>query len=499
MASLSDRLCQLGGADLKVLERARSEHSKLAALGLVMLFTASVAALSMVFALRNAVLVVVDENTWVPAAHQPTDRLVLAIILGILWGCLILALDRALIITMQDVAGPRVILYALPRLALAIVIGMVVSIPITIQAFHSEIAAEIKSQNIDSLEQTRNEIQNGPVARDLKNVRDEIETQEKILRGDVESVETPESKAAQTRYDNAVTAEQSANEDQATRYTAMICERTGAGASHPECNGIASDIPGRGDLYYAREKEYNDAYARWQSAKSELTAAKTELEGERTKAANASSGRLAEEQTQANIKLCGTRPESNPIAPDPTCTTGLRQKEKYLDTQLQAMLDPGAILSRQGLSQQIKALFSLGSAHLWVAALFMVIELLPVLVKMFMAIKGVTQYDRIAKKLRDEEFFGIESDTEERQSQRDREVRKRETIREDMLKKEIALGKTANEHVAEEMELILTDALQQWSAQVRATLNANPATQGSSRPKTTQTASPYGLPDEDDL
>lgn len=499
MASLSDRLCQLGGADLEVLAEAKSERNKLAALGLVMLFTASVAALSMVFALRNAVLVVVDENTWVPAEHQPIGRLVLSIILGILWGCLILALDRALIITMQDVAGWRVILYALPRLILALVIGMVVSIPITIQVFHSEIVAEIKSQNIESLDQAREDIQNGKVAKDLQAARDEILAQEKILRGEIEGFSTPELTAAQARYDNAVESEESARADQDAKYKAMICERTGAGASHPECQGIASDVPGRGDLYYAREREYNEAYGRWESAKSEVAAAKIALGQATADAASANSGRLAEEQNQANITLCGTKPDSEPPEPDSSCTTGLRQQEKDLDNQLQGMLDPGAILSRQGLAQQIEALFSLGAFHLWVAALFVVIELLPVLVKVFMAIKGVTQYDRIAKKLREEEFLGIESNTEELQAQRDREVRKRETIREDMLQREINLGQTANKHVADEMELILAAALTEWSAQVRATLSANPATQGSRSSTTTQTVSPYGLPDENDL
>lgn len=499
MSGVSDRLCQLAGADLDVLDHARSDRTKLTALGLVLVFTASVAALSMVFALRNAVFVVVDPETWAPAAAQPISRLVVAIVLGLVWGLFILALDRALIITMQDVSGPRVLLYAIPRLLLAFVIGVVVAVPLTIQIFHAEVIDIVKQNNIERVEEGREKIQGGPAAQSLAKVREEIAAQELILSGTIDAVSTPEFVAAQAAHEQAVAAEAKARDTRDAKYRAMLCEREGAGSRHPDCEGVASDTPGEGELFAARQREYDAEFRNWSKADEALRAAERELETARIGALSASKGSLADAQQQASIALCGLLPDSEPPTANPKCDTGLRAQEKAIDATLQGMLEPSATLGKQGLSQQISALFELGSAHLWIAGLFMVVEMAPVIVKVFMAYKGESQYDRVARKLRDEEYASIESDIEEKQAIRDRAVRKREKIRDDMLNREIALGTTANKHVVAEMEVILKDALREWSDQIRESHANNPPASGASAPLPQNGAnqpSPYGLPDE---
>lgn len=496
MRRLTDLLAMLAGADLEVLAQAKSERGKLVSLGLVMIGTASVAALSMVFALRNAVFVVVDPKTWLPAKDQPVGMLLVSIIIGMLWGCMILVLDRALIITMQDVAGRRALLYAAPRVLLAIVIGVVVSTPITLQVFHSEITAQVKLQNQEELNDNQREVENGETAQKLKEVQEEIDRLERVLRGELGTVTTPELAVAQDAYDLAVQKEASERDLKDKAYVAMICEVEGAGATHPDCQGVSSNVPGRGDLYYAREAEYFNALGRWNTAKTVLADAEKSLQIALAAAAEEQRGSLGAAQEQAQLDLCGIAPNSSPPVADVDCGTGLRNQAEGLRETLLALQDPQAFLNRQGLSQQITALMSLGKAHLWVAALFMVIELLPVLIKTFMALKGVTQYDRIAKKMRDDEFNSVETETQEKQSQRDRETLKKEKIRNDMLQREIALGVTANEHVANEMEGILVAALTKWSAHVTDTLEANQATVGVNQPGTTESFSTFGLPAE---
>ncbi len=448
---LRDALVVLAGADLGVLAKAESERSKYASLGMVLIAT------------------------------------------------VILVLDRALIITMQDVSGPRVLLYALPRLALAFVIGMVVSIPLTVQVFHSEITSEVKVMNEQAWDQHLESVENGGSASRLVEVQKDIADREAILRGEVPIASTPEVAAAQQGYELAVEIETADREAKDKAYIAMICEVEGAGGSHPDCKGIASDQPGRGDLYYARENEYHDALARWDSSKGRLAEAENALRAAKANAAQTQQGALQDAQRQAEIDLCGQAPASEPPAADPTCSTGLRAESADISKTLEAQRDPSAFIQRQGLAQQIRALMSLGNLHLWVAALFMVIELLPVTVKTFMAIKGPTQYDRVAKRLRDDEFDKIEADTQGQQAQREREIMKREQIRDDMLQREIQLGVTANEHVANEMGGILAHALENWSKSVKATLAAHPTTRGKSQSTTTQASTPFGLPDPDDI
>ena len=67
---ISNFFSVLGGADIEILEHVGSERSIFVGIGAVMLGTASVAALSMVFALYNAVLVVSDPSTGQRAEQQ---------------------------------------------------------------------------------------------------------------------------------------------------------------------------------------------------------------------------------------------------------------------------------------------------------------------------------------------------------------------------------------------------------------------------------------------
>jgi len=493
---LSDSLAVLGGADLSVLKHARSEKNGLVSLGLVVLATATVAALSMFFAVANAL-------------GQPWP---IAVVIGLVWGAIIVALDRLLIKSMQGVYGLKALWFALPRVFMALVIGVVVSMPITVQIFDREIDNQLKISNNAAMAEAADEVEHGPIAQRLKAIEEEIAANEAILRGDVQGLTSPELQAAQLEADEAQAASDAADTAKTQAYKVMVCEKEGAG-NNPECDGLASQTPGEGPLYDARVREYQDALAKADAAADRLATANAALDAAQANALASNADVVAAAQEEANTLLCGPdsteAAESSLEAPagiDPACAGGLRAEAVELRHQIDVAQDPTTFEENTGMLARIKALEELASndplgnsAHWAIALLFIIIELMPVAVKTMLAFLGESQYDRIARRLKEDEFNELETEVDADQVQRERQMRKREEVREDMLQREIVLGKTANAHVAEQMGSILAAALDNWSADVQDTLDRNRST-GTTEPQFVgYSRRPYDLPREEEL
>jgi hypothetical protein len=117
----------LGGADEEVLARCPSERRKYAALGGAVATTAVMAALAGTFAAHD----------WLHVG------LGAALPVGLFWGAAIMNLDRWLLMTIRrQETPPRTLLLALPRLALAIVVGLVISEPLVLAVFRNEVTAQ---------------------------------------------------------------------------------------------------------------------------------------------------------------------------------------------------------------------------------------------------------------------------------------------------------------------------------------------------------------------
>ena len=254
-----DHLAILGGADLNVLRHVPSERGGFVSLGLVMLATAGVAAVSMMFALQHAVLVDIDPVSGLPYPSQPLWISVVSLILGSLWGGLILILDRALVKGMQGVHGRRVWGYFLPRLALALVIGIAVSTPITLRIFQGEIGAEMHKEQSNALDDANNQAANGKTAKALAEKRDAVAAQEKILLGGGVAPSSPEVKQAQDKVTSLTADVAAANGEVEAKRLAMICEQEGLGSARSECTGVASNQAGKGNLYVAAKSAYDSS------------------------------------------------------------------------------------------------------------------------------------------------------------------------------------------------------------------------------------------------
>lgn len=424
-----------------------------------MLGTASFAALSMMIAMYNAVLVVSDPSTGQRAQHQPTINLVASIILGILWGVFILVVDRAMIKTMHGVYGlKQAFWYAFPRVLLALIIGLVVSTPLLLQIFRGEIAVQLQQDQTDKIYAIEEENAERSTANNLEIAEQEIRRQLGILNGTA-STDGSVDQATQA-YNDAVAAREAVQEEYRKTQTLMECEDN---PNQPICSSVAiTGDPGRGDRYNSWRDELPLIKARLDSA----------IEAEKTALANkdASAQRAREE---AHAALCGgTSPlEAEASVFSEECSGGLQEEANKLRQRLARENDVESIVrSNNGLLAQIIAL-KRASFNTWtgilshgaIAILFIVIELFPVFLKAMMAVRGESQYDRVFRKLQESELEKVEARNAQERERIDREARRTREIGEDMLQREIDLGKSANEKVAEQMRIVLDQTLSHWT------------------------------------
>lgn len=161
---INEFLWSCAGVNKAVLRQCPSDYSKYAGIGGTILFTALMAALSGGYAL-NFVF----------------DNVYIAIAFGMFWGLLIFNLDRFIVNTMYS-DGKHTISWAeirsgLPRIIMAIFLGIVISTPLELKIFYKEIDAkmqenmkeQIKSYvqedktELDSLRLQRNKLREAPL------------------------------------------------------------------------------------------------------------------------------------------------------------------------------------------------------------------------------------------------------------------------------------------------------------------------------------------------
>src|SRR6516165_6639747 len=121
---MANPLIWLSGAEPDILTNFKHDRPKYIGTGSAVLFTSAMAAMSMAFALHMAL----------------KAPLLAAIGFGLAWGTGIMSLDRWLVSSMTRAQG---MLLAVPRVLLALLFSVVISTPLTLQIFNSEIAQQM--------------------------------------------------------------------------------------------------------------------------------------------------------------------------------------------------------------------------------------------------------------------------------------------------------------------------------------------------------------------
>jgi Domain of unknown function (DUF4407) len=155
MRALQRFLRSWGGVDNLLLQRCpHHERQRYTSIGMLVLLTGTFAAISSGYAFFTVF-----------------ERLSVAVVLGSLWGFMVLNIDRVMLTTFPKCATfLRQLLHAAPRLVLALLIGITIAHPITLRLFEREIleriaeetdAERVKKTNEKdkSIERLHNEIQ----------------------------------------------------------------------------------------------------------------------------------------------------------------------------------------------------------------------------------------------------------------------------------------------------------------------------------------------------
>ena len=367
------QLAILGGAEGEILDRVPGETPRFVQMFFVLAGTALVSAISMLFALTTGVQAAI----W------------LAVPLAIVWALIIFNLDRFLTSTMASTKNVwRLIGLAIPRVIMAAIIGFVVAEPLVLQIFHNDIAREVAATNITQSQSDQEALETGPekIALDAATAKvAELENQAAtgIVAG-TDSSSASES-AAQATVDDLTTklADQQIVIDQARAL--YQCELTGEGAGTvPGCTGVngegASSDAAQAQL--AQSQQTYDALAeQLRVANEELAAAGTAAQ-QNTSTSETTNRQLAQDQL-------------------PAARTTYEQALASYNARADAVAQGNA--GATGLLSQISGLNRLSEkeptilwAHILIAALFFMIELLPVLVKVLTSYGDPSLYEKAA-------------------------------------------------------------------------------------------------------
>jgi hypothetical protein len=450
---LRDFLTWLGGADKEILAQVPRERARFIQMALLMLTTSGIAMVSMIFAMHDGVRVPL------PAA----------LITGVFWGFIILNLDRFLVLSAGATpAGRRLLLIALPRLLLAAVISLAVATPLTLRVFQRDINVQIQRSQAAESKLLKGQIaQSGP-AQEASQVQRQITADQRILAGQLPlNVTSPQLQDAQQQISRLQPQVAAAQQKVAMAQAAFQCEEDGSG---PGCEG-ASKSSGFGPLAQLKRQEYENAGSAYDALKSQLDSAQRSANAAESALRQYQGQTLAQDQRTARTQL-------------PALTARYQALEKQVQSDEQnaqraVSQDDGILAQLSGLAAASANDPILVIAQLIVMALFFLIEILPVSVRILLSLNQLTPYESVVKLEDDMVLDGKRQSRLSARREAQRAARNREEAWADMQRREQDLAKKANEHVAREMEAILDVALREWSSQVRASLGHPPGGPGS--------------------
>ena len=410
-------LVSLAGARHDLLEKTPTDRFRYTATGGVLLTTAAVAATSAAFALMTAVRL----------------PLVPAIVLGIAWGVVILNLDRLLLVTMGRTGGFwRALATALPRLALAVLLGAVISTPLVLRIFQSEIDAELKVLAVTKTQQFEDQLKNNPRYAAIPGLEKQLRDQQRLADGNPAAVAEadPAVIAARAQVEKAKDTYEEAQQK-------TQCEIDGS---------CGTGVPGVAEAAEERRQTRDIALSNYEEAKSDLTT----VLGTATAAAKsaADTARAEADRLQADLET--------------------RRSDR---TAEQDAFDE-SIRNDTGLLSRIEALDSVGDRRgdLWLAQwllflLFMSLEVLPVLVKLMQVAGPRTVYDELVDELNDSARRIAAKESNREEAVVDEYSEYRTQLELDQAKRQYEAGREANALLVSEQAAIAERAIRRWAAE----------------------------------
>ncbi|WP_144874855.1 DUF4407 domain-containing protein [Microbacterium sp. 1.5R] len=366
-------LAILGGAEGEILDRVPGETPRFVQMFFVLAGTALVSAISMLFALTTGVQAAI----W------------LAVPLAVVWALIIFNLDRFLTSTMSSTRNLwRLVGLAIPRVIMAAIIGFVVAEPLVLQIFHNDIAREVAATNITQSQSDQEALETGPEKKALDAASDRVaELENQAATGIVAGTESSSATetAAQATVDDLtakMTAQQGVIDQARVLYQ---CELTGEGAGTvPGCTGVN----GEGASSGAAQAQLAEAQQTYDALAAQLRTANEELAAAGTAAKENTSTSETQNRQQAQDQL--------PTARD-TYDSALAAYNARAESVASGNAGATGLLSQiSGLNRLSEKEPTILWAHILIAALFFMIELLPVLVKVLTSYGDPSLYEKAA-------------------------------------------------------------------------------------------------------
>lgn len=333
-------LIAIAGAREEILRECPTERVKFQSLGWAILITSGIATVSMWFALTSALGV----NAF------------LALPLALLWGLVIMGIDRWLITSIPP-HGSRRWVVAAPRLLLAILLGSIISTPIVLRIFQTEINNEIALIDTQRTNAYLASQQHSQIADNVNYWQAQVANLESVInsRGQtpLNFSADPQIQSLNNQLNTWLGLEQK-------YYNQWQCQLYGIAPNGLRCK------PGNGPLAQNSKQSYEQAKQQVATINSEITARKNALS---SNSATAASIRLQEAE--------------NALPHAQAELQNYRAQQDALRNQYQSTLPHNGLLIRlQALGQLSSGDFTVEMARFLIFLLFLVIECLPVTVKL---------------------------------------------------------------------------------------------------------------------
>ncbi|GAA0947575.1 DUF4407 domain-containing protein [Actinocorallia libanotica] len=345
---MRDFLIVLSGANREVLKDVPAERTKFVGIGGAVLTTSVLATISMWFALSSAL--------GVSAAA--------AVPMALLWGLAILGLDRWLV-TSIPAEGRRRVRLALPRIAMALLLGFVISTPLVLQIFRAEIDTQITVIQQRETDAFLRNLKTGDGGQDVEYWRAEVAKHQRTITSNGDEPTDP------AKDEKVVSLTGQRNEAQKTadkHYKEWQCQLYG---------GSGCTVEGAGPLADASERAYRKAAGLVTSLDQQIENRKKELTATDRKS---KATRLQEAQ------------EALPKAKEQLDTALSRQNALQQRFDAETGTSGGILLRLQALNEITGGDMTLAVTRILLFLLFLLFECLPVLVKLM---QSPGNYDKL--------------------------------------------------------------------------------------------------------
>ncbi len=349
-------LIWLSGARRQILLECPTERPKYVGIGTAILVTATMAAVSLSFAL----ITILKVRLWV------------ALPFAVAWGLAIMSLDRLFVVSLyRQGRWWTHIFRALPRFLLSLLLGAVISTPFVLQIFHPEIEQEITVLQTQAAKAYAAQLGTGPLAARIVKEQQNVSALESQAGTGGAGIDLATNATLQKLRGELSAAQTTEQND----YNELNCQLYGI----PLPNGTKCP-PGDGEQAENAQQAYNSA----QSLVNQLQA---QLNSETTMLQTASTSLQAKKKAEAIGEL---------PAAQLALQTDLTEQQQEIDSFNSAnQKDSGLLISLKALDDVTVGNSTLAWARWLLFALFVAIDCMPVLIKIMLNMGPEKNYDKM--------------------------------------------------------------------------------------------------------